>query len=418
MNTSVTAARSASQSSASPVFRYATRTSGFKASAIREILRYTESPDFISFAGGLPAPELFPVEAIARASATVLASDGPASLQYGATEGFLPLREWVCQHLSATAELHTSPDQVIMLHGSQQGLDLIAKVLLNPGDTVLTENPAYLGALQAFRSYEARVVGLDSDQHGLLPDALEHYLDGTAVLPKFLYLNPNFQNPTGTSLTQERRSAIAQIAARHSVAVIEDDPYGELRFAGTAIPALSAIEAGHAWIYLGTFSKILAPGLRVAWMVARDRIFMDRVVTAKQATDLHTAAFNQRVIWETVRHAGMLDRHVGQLRETYSRRRAVMLSALRRHFPTDCTWTQPDGGLFLWVTTAPGVDTVDLLQHALPQKVAFVPGAPFWVDRAVKNTLRLNFSNASEERIDQGIARLGAALAAVPAAAA
>jgi len=402
---------SPSSLSVEPAFRYAARTAGFKPSAIREILKVAESPDIISFAGGLPAPELFPVNLVAHAAQQVLTHDGPAALQYGVTEGFLPLREWICRHLAETVGLHTTPERVIMLHGSQQGLDLIAKVLIDPGDTVLTENPAYLGALQAFRSYQAQVVGIESDTQGLLPDALEHHLDRAAVRPRFLYLNPTFQNPTGTTLAPERRQEIARIAARFSLPVVEDDPYGELRFAGAPVPALSAINAGQTSIYLGTFSKILAPGLRVAWMVAPDRAFFDRVVTAKQATDLHTATFNQRIIWETVRHDGMLTRHVARLRDVYGRRRTQMLSALRRHFPEGCTWTTPEGGLFLWVTTPAHVDTVALLPQALAQKVAFVPGAPFWVDRPVKNTLRLNFSNATEERIEQGIARLGAAVA-------
>lgn len=396
--------------SPSASFRYAARTGAFKPSAIREILKVAESPEIISFAGGLPAPDLFPVDVLARAADQVFATQGAAALQYGLSEGYLPLREWVCRHVAHTVGLPATPDRVIVLHGSQQGLDLIAKVLLDPGDIVLTENPAYLGALQSFRSYQAQVVGLDSDGHGLLPDALEHYLRTASVVPKFLYLNPNFQNPTGTSLAPERRQAIVAIAARHSLPIVEDDPYGELRFAGNASPAMSSLEAGQTAIYLGTSSKILAPGLRVAWLVAPDRAFFERIVTAKQATDLHTSTFTQRLVWETVRQDGVLSRHVARLREVYGRRRATMLAALRRCFPADCTWTQPDGGLFLWATVSPRIDTQELLSRAITQKVAFVPGAPFWIDRPVKNTLRLNFSNASEEQIDTGIARLGAAL--------
>lgn len=395
-----------------PTFRYALRTAGFKPSLIREILKVAESPDIISFAGGLPAPELFPVGPVARALEQVLPIEGPAALQYGVTEGFYPLREWICRHLAETVGLHPTPDSVVILHGSQQGLDLIAKVLLDPGDTVLAENPTYLGALHAFRSYEAHVVGIKSDGQGLLPEAFEQHLERSAVRPKFLYLNPTFQNPTGTTLPTERRHEIARIAARFSIPIVEDDPYGELRFAGTAVPAMSALDAGHTSIYLGTFSKILAPGFRVAWMVAPDHAFLERIVTAKQAADLHTSTFNQRIVWETVRHEGMLSQHVARLRDVYGRRRTQMLAALRRHFPADCTWTTPEGGLFLWVTAPASIDTAALLPQALTQKVAFVPGAPFWVNRPVRNTLRLNFSNASEERIEQGIARLGATLTA------
>lgn len=392
-------------------FRYAARTGFFRPSAIREILKVAESPGIISFAGGLPAPELFPVEVLAAAANRVFATQGNAALQYSASEGFLPLREWVCNHVARTAGLNATPDRVIMLHGSQQGLDLIAKVLLDPGDTVLTENPSYLGALQSFNSYQAQVVGLESDQHGLLPDALEDHLRRSAVIPKFLYLNPNFQNPTGTSLAPERREAIARIAARHRLPIIEDDPYGELRFSGVAAPALSSVEAGQTSIYLGTSSKILAPGLRVAWLVAPDRAFFERIVTAKQATDLHTSTFTQRLVWETVRQDGMLSEHVARLREVYGGRRDTMLAALRRWFPAGCTWTQPEGGLFLWATVSPRLDTQQLLPRAIAQKVAYVPGEPFWIGHPVKNTLRLNFSNASDEQIETGIARLGAVLA-------
>ena len=391
-------------------FRYAVRTAGFKPSAIREILKVAESPEIVSFAGGLPAPELFPIDDLARAAATVLSIQGSAALQYGLSEGYVPLREWVCTYLAETVGLATSVERVLILHGSQQGLDLVAKVLIDPNDVVLTDNPAYLGALQAFRSYQARVVGLQSDRHGLLPDVLDRWLRTSAERPKFLYLNPNFQNPTGTCLAAERRWAIASLAAKYEFPIVEDDPYGELRFSGVAQPALASLPLGQTSIYLGTSSKILAPGLRVAWLVAPDRSFFERVVTAKQGTDLHTSGFTQRVVWEAVRPEGRLRRHVATLRAVYGRRRNAMIAAMKTQFPSGCTWTEPEGGLFLWVQTPPPIDTERLLPLALAEKVAFVPGAPFWVDRPVRNTLRLNFSNASEERIAYGIERLGKAM--------
>lgn len=399
-----------SASTSSTPFRFAARTEGSKPSAIREILKVAESPEIISFAGGLPAPELFPKDAIAAAAAAVFAADAAPALQYGVTEGYRPLRDWISAHLHRTGGILAPSERILILHGSQQGLDLAAKVLLDPGDIVVTENPAYLGALQAFRSYQAKVIGLDSDDEGLLPDALEHWLRTTDRPAKFLYLNSSFQNPTGTSLSPQRRLALAQLAARYALPVLEDDPYGELRFAGSPQTPLAGLPGGHAWIYLGTSSKILAPGLRVAWLVTSEKSVFDRLVTAKQSTDLHTSTLTQRMVWETVRQDGFLDGHLNVLRRVYGQRRNAMLSALQTYFPPGCRWTQPDGGLFLWVTTPDSLDTEKLLPVALAEKVAFVPGAPFWIDRPVRNTLRLNFSNASEERIAIGIERLGSAL--------
>ncbi|HEY9247837.1 MAG TPA: PLP-dependent aminotransferase family protein [Rariglobus sp.] len=403
---------SATSDSSRPVYRFAARTAGLKPSAIREILKVTAAPDVISFAGGLPAPELFPVEAVARAAQAVLAADGPAALQYGVTEGHLPLREWVCAHLAGTVGLSPVPDQVVITHGSQQALDLVAKVLLDPGDLVLTENPAYLGALQAFQAYEARPVGLASDEQGLRPAALLAFLESSPVRPKLLYLIPNYQNPSGVTLPAARRAEIVRIAARFGVPVLEDDPYGALRFSGDALPALGAFPGARDCLYLGTSSKILAPGLRVAWLVVSDRALREKLTTAKQAADLHTSSFTQRIVHHYVSQPGALDSHVSTLRAVYARRREVMLAALDRHLPAGCAWTRPAGGLFLWVTLPPAIDASELLPVAAREKIAFVPGAPFWVGEPARNTLRLNFSNASEARIKEGIARLGNVLRA------
>lgn len=396
--------------SVSPPFRFATRASAMKPSAIREILKVTASPDIISFAGGLPAPELFPVEAVARSAQAVLASDGPASLQYGVTEGHLPLREWVSAHLAATVGLIASPDEILITSGSQQALDLLGKVLLDPGDVVVTENPAYLGALQAFQAYEARPVGLASDRDGLRPEALLAFLESSSVRPKLLYLIPNYQNPTGVSLSASRRAEIVSIAARFGVPVLEDDPYGALRFSGEALPALGTFPGARDCLYLGTSSKILAPGLRVAWLVVKDLALREKLSAAKQAADLHTSSFTQRIVHHYVSQPGVLAAHVATLCDVYRHRRDVMLTALAHELPSGSIWTQPDGGLFLWVTLPAAADTTDLLHAAVRQKIAFVPGAPFWVGEPVRNTLRLNFSNASEVRITEGVARLGALL--------
>jgi 2-aminoadipate transaminase len=393
-------------------FRLATRCARLQPSAIREILKTASAPDIISFAGGLPAPELFPVAALRRVADEVLADDGAAALQYGPTEGYGPLREWVCAHLAETVGLRATPDQVLLTSGSQQGLDLLGKVLLDPGDTVLVENPSYLGALQAFAAYEARPVGVAADAHGLRPDELRRALENSRRRPKFIYLIPNFQNPTGTSLSLARRAEVAVLAAEFGVPVIEDDPYGRLRYSGPDVPAVSALPGGHERVYLGTWSKILAPGLRLAWLVAPNRALFEQLVTAKQATDLHTSSFTQRLVWRYLRPPGVLAAHLATLGAAYGRRRDAMLRALERHLPAGCVWTKPAGGLFLWVEVPPEIDTIPLLRAALARQVAFVPGEPFWVGRPARNTLRLNFSNASEDRIEEGIRRLGEVLAA------
>jgi 2-aminoadipate transaminase len=393
-----------------PGFRLASRCAGLQPSAIREILKTTTSPEVISFAGGLPAPELFPVAALGRAAQAVLAEDGPAALQYGLTEGYGPLRQWVAEYLARTAGLRVSPEQVLIVNGSQQGLDLAAKVLLDPGDLVLAENPAYLGALQTFAAYEAQVVGVASDVQGLRPDALRRVLETAPRRPKLLYLIPQFQNPTGTSLAAERRRAVVSLAAEFGVPILEDDPYGRLRYSGEALPALVGSPEVGDWLYLGTASKILAPGLRVAWLVASDRAMAERLVTAKQAADLHTSSFAQRLVWEHVRCPGLLEEHIRGLCSVYGWRRDAMLFALERHFPAEARWTRPEGGLFLWVELPPAIDTTALLAAALRERVAFVPGEPFWIGEPRRHTLRLNFSNASDERIEEGIRRLGAVI--------
>lgn len=347
-------------------FRLATRCARLKPSAIRQILKVTASPDVISFAGGLPAPELFPLQDIGRAAEETLRDDGAAAMQYGPTEGYLPLREWVCAHLLATVKLQVSPDCVLITQGSQQGLDLVAKVLLDPGDRVLVENPSYVGALQAFGSYEAELVGIPSDEHGMRAEELRRVLKNSTPRPKFLYLIPNFHNPTGTSLSGGRRKEIVDLASAYGVPVIEDDPYEQMRYSGEPWPALAAMPGAPDRLYLGTASKILCPGLRIAWLVVPEKRGMgfppmdsyhglearatsdsiyERLVSAKQASDLHTSSFAQRVVWRYVRQAGVFDAHVQRLRAAYACRRDAMLRALERHMPEGCRWTRPDRGI-------------------------------------------------------------------------
>lgn len=385
---------------------YASRMAQLKPSAIREILKTTVAPDVISFAGGLPAPELFPTDALRAAAEAVLSTEGPASLQYGVTEGHAPLRRWIAEHVGETVKLDLPPERVLVTHGSQQALDLISKVLLNPGDTVVVENPAYLGALQAFQSYEANIVGVAADAEGIRPNLLEAALQARESRVKFLYLIPNYQNPTGTSWSAERRHEVARLAASRGVLVVEDDPYGRLRFSGEALPALGASAGNADWVYLGSTSKILAPGLRVGWLCTSCDSLYERLVTAKQACDLHTSSLTQRIVAHAVAQPDWLDRHVQTLIEVYRKRRDLMLTALQQEFAGVATWTRPEGGLFLWMSLVDKIDTLELLRRAAAHKVAFVPGAPFWVGHAPVNTLRLNFSNATEAGIVEGIARL------------
>lgn len=393
----------------SSAFRTAARSTRFKPSAIREILKTTASPDVISFAGGLPAPELFPVDEVRRAAEETFLEDGPGAMQYGVTEGFPPLREWVCEHLAASAGVNVSPDQVLITSGSQQGLDLVAKVLLDPGDTVLVENPGYLGALQCFASHEARIVGIRADEHGLDPDELRRALERCQLLPKLIYLVPNFQNPTGASLAADRRAEVVALAAAFGVPILEDDPYGSLRYRGLASPALAALPGAHDWIHLGTASKILAPGLRVAWLAASRRDMLERLISAKQASDLHTSSLTQRLVWRCFRRSGFLSAHLQRLRAAYGRRLDVMSNALENHLH-GCRWTRPEGGMFIWVELPRTVDARSLLEIAMRKRVAFVPGELFWVGPPERNTLRLNFSNAGEEAIEEGVRRLAEAL--------
>jgi 2-aminoadipate transaminase len=388
-------------------FPVARRMSKMAASAVREILKVTERPDIISFAGGLPAPELFPVEAISQAHSDVLAREGPASLQYSTTEGWGPLREWICARM-AKQGIAATPERVLITSGSQQGIDLVSKLLLDPGDTVLVEDPTYLAALQTFRGFEAQVVPVDSDDDGLRLDALEQAI--RQKQPKLIYVVSNFSNPKGTTLSLERRRQLLRLAVAHHVPILEDDPYGELRYRGQAVPSLSSMDdTGHV-IYLSTFSKMLAPGLRVAWATGSAEVIRTLTV-AKQATDLHTGTLAQRAIarlFETFD----LDGHLAKLRVAYGERCKTMLGALGKHFPKEAHWTHPEGGMFLWAELPDHIRGEDLLSDALLEKVAFVPGTSFFAGTPRSQFIRLNFSNRPPADITEGIRRLGAVLAA------
>jgi len=385
----------------------ALRMSRVQASAIREILKVTERPDVLSFAGGLPAPEAFPAEALARAHADVLARDAAAALQYGPTEGHGPLRAWVAERMTGRG-LPASPEQVLITAGSQQGIDLVAKTLIDPGDTVLVEAPSYLAALQCFSTYEARFETVETDENGMRVDALERAL--RAGRPKLIYLVPTFQNPRGTTLSLERRGRIARLARESGVTVLEDDPYAELRYRGAALPPVAGIDPAAPVIHLGSFSKTLAPGLRLGYAIAGERTIRALTI-AKQATDLHSGSLAQRAVarlFETFDY----DAHLRRLRTLYGERLDAMLAAIERSFPAGTLWTRPEGGLFVWVSLPQGLDAEELLADAMRDRVAFVPGAPFYPAAPCHETLRLNFSNRPPVLIAEGIARLGACVSA------
>jgi len=394
--------------------RFAQRTQRMGGSAIRELLKLTEQPDIISFGGGLPAPEVFPVEEFRAACDRVLIEKGAQALQYGTTEGYLPLREMIVRY-STRFGIEITPENILITSGSQQALDLLGKILINPGDHILVESPTYLGALQAWASYGAEYITVPMDEHGMMTDHLEEALRSG---PKFIYVLPNFQNPTGVTLSLERRKRIIELADRYGVPIVEDDPYCQLRFEGEHIPSIVELDgqmrasgehcyAGNV-IYLSTFSKTLAPGLRMAWVVAPPGVIR-KLVHAKQGADLHTSTFNQLVAFEVARD-GFLDRHIHIIRETYGHRRNVMLGAMDAYFPPGVEWTHPDGGLFLWGVLPEHLNAAEVLKDAIEQKVAFVPGAAFFPTGGGHNTMRLNFSNATPERIQEGISRLGKVL--------
>lgn len=394
--------------------RYAQRTQRIQSSAIRELLKLTEQPDVISFAGGLPAPEVFPVKEFQEACQKVLAEHGPQALQYSTTEGYRPLREMIARH-TARYGIVVGPDNILITSGSQQALDLIGKVFINPGDRILVEKPTYLGALQAWNTYQAEYVAVPLDDDGMQTERLE---DALRVGPKFLYVLPNFHNPAGVTLSLERRKRLIELADHYGVPIIEDDPYGQLRYEGDHLPSLVVLDnefqkhdgapySGNV-IYLSTFSKTLAPGLRLGWIIAPVAV-IQKLVQAKQGADLHTSTFTQMVAYEVAR-GGFLDRHVRFIRAVYRERRDAMLQALERYFPAGVRWTRPQGGLFLWAILPEHLDAADVLKEAIKEKVAFVPGGPFHPDGSGKNTMRLNFSYMSPEKIEEGIKRLGRVL--------
>jgi 2-aminoadipate transaminase len=383
-------------------FAFSRRTGGTAPSAIREILKVAEQPDVLSFAGGLPAPELFPAEALAEAAASVLARDGGDALQYGVTEGYGPLREWIAERLTKGGT-PTRGEDILVTHGSQQGIDLVARAFLDPGDRVVVEDPTYLAALQAFSLCEAIPVPVASDEDGLCTAELDAATGGKR--PALVYVVPTFQNPTGRTLSNVRRHELVLWATTHGVPVLADEPYADIRFAGRPLPSLARIDPDLV-IQLGTFSKTLAPGLRIGWLRASPAI-RKRLTILKQAADLHTSTFSQRVVARLLESFDF-DGHLGRVRASYRSRHAAMDAALSRSMPKGASWTRPSGGLFVWLELPHGIGDLDVFHAAIARQVAVVPGSPFFVALPRRGHLRLSFSNRSEALIEQGMAVLGA----------
>jgi 2-aminoadipate transaminase len=394
--------------------RYALRTRGVTSSTIREILKLTQRPEVISFAGGLPAAEYFPVERFQEACQHVLTKHSHQALQYSPTEGYPPLREMIASQL-CEHNIHVTAENVLITTGSQQALLLIGALLINPGDHVLVEQPTYLGALQAFNVFQASYVGVPADENGILTDLVP---DGLRNGTKFMYILPNFQNPAGVTISYERRADLIRFAQEHGVPIVEDDPYGALRFEGEHIKPLVVIDAeengiaGEPYtgnvVYLSTFSKTLAPGLRTAWVVGPKNVIA-KLVQLKQGADLHTSTFDQMVLYQVAKD-GFLEEHIQTLRTVYRQRRDAMLGALDRFMPPEVRWTHPAGGLFLWMHLPEQVNAQQVLEAAIKRDVAFVVGDAFFTTPNPPPTARLNFSAVGEDRIVEGIKRLGEAI--------
>lgn len=386
--------------------KFAKRNDYVKASEIREILKVTENPEIISFAGGLPAAELFPIEELKKVCFEVLDKDGEASLQYSTTEGYVPLRESICKRMKSLG-INTEVQNVIITTGSQQALDLSGKVFIDEGDTIICESPTYLAAINAFKAYMPRFKEVAMDKDGMIMEDLESVLRGNPNA-KFIYTIPDFQNPTGRTMSLDRRKKLIELANKYDVIIIEDNPYGEVRFAGESIPPVKHFDTQGRVIYISTFSKIFAPGIRIGWICA-DTEFLEKYVPFKQNIDLHTNIFSQIM---TYKYMEMYDieEHISKIRDVYKHRRELMIQCIKKYFPKNIEYTLPDGGLFIWVELPTNVDSAEVFTKSIANNVAFVPGAPFFPNGGFKNTFRLNYSNMPDERIIEGIKRLGKVL--------
>jgi len=383
--------------------KYSNRMAQMKASEIREILKLTQVPGIISFAGGLPAPELFPVEAFNQVSSEVIKSHGEIALQYSTTEGYEPLRKIIADRMQKL-EITASPDDILITSGSQQGLEFSGKIFIDPGDVVICESPSYLGAINAFKSYEAVFKEVETDDYGMNMESLEETLKANDKT-KFIYVIPDFQNPSGRTWSLERRQKLVELANKYDVVIVEDNPYGELRYENDHQPSLKSLDTEGRVVFLGTFSKTFAPGLRIGWVCASKEI-LNKYIMVKQGSDLQTSTISQMCLAKYLEKYP-LDAHIDKLIKVYKHRRDLMVVAMEKHFPASAKYESPEGGLFIWVTLEGDVDTKEIMKVAVENLVAFVPGQSFFPNSNTTNTMRLNFSNMTEEKIVEGIERLG-----------
>ncbi|WP_283577787.1 PLP-dependent aminotransferase family protein [Limosilactobacillus reuteri] len=390
-------------------FKYSKRVPADGTDAVGAILQAAADPKIISFAGGLPAPELFPVKEMKAAVDKVFEEHGQEAMQYGAAKGVTALRKVIQQHVKKKENVDSELDNVLVTTGSEQALDLVGKAFVDPGDTVLVEQPTYLCALDVFRSYGANFASVEMDEDGMKMDALEEALKANPNT-KLIYTVPNFQNPTGRTMTEERRKQLAELAEKYDVYVLEDNPYGEIRFAGQHVPAVKSFDKSGHVLYMSTFSKTLAPGFRLGWLVA-DKNVVNKLTVLKQSADLHTDNLAQFAVAQFFADNDV-DAHVKEISALYGKRKNLMLEGIKKYFPEGVKYTDPEGGMFLWVEV-PGVDdTVELFKECLEHDVAFVPGDPFFADEVQPGAFRLNYSNMKEDQIEVGLKRLGAALTA------
>ncbi|MBQ6632320.1 MAG: PLP-dependent aminotransferase family protein [Romboutsia sp.] len=387
--------------------KFAKRIEGLKGSEIRELLKLTEKPEVISFAGGLPAPELFPIEEMKEISKVVLDESGTQALQYSTTEGFPPLREQIAKRMNSKNKTNITKDDILITNGSQQGLDFAGKAFLDEGDIVLCESPSYLGAINAFKSYRPNFIEVPTDNNGMIMEELENILSTTENI-KMIYVIPDFQNPTGRTWPLERRKKFMEIINKYEIPVIEDNPYGELRFKGEGLPSLKSMDKKGLVIFLGTFSKIFCPGYRIGWTCASQKI-LSKFIFIKQGADLQASTISQREVSKFI-DLYDLDKHVEKIKEVYERRRDLMLETMKSEFPEGIEYTHPEGGLFTWVELPSHLDSRVIMQDCLKNNVAYVPGGSFFPNGGKENCFRLNYSNMPDDRIVEGIKRLGEVL--------
>jgi len=388
---------------------FANRVGSIRPSAIRELLKLTQQPGVISFAGGHPAPESFPIEEMKKISIKVLEEQGRSALQYSATEGYKPLREFIAKRMKNSG-IEVEPDQILITNGSQQGLDFSGKLFINEGDVIICESPSYVGALNAFRAYMPKFVEVPMDDEGMKIGELEKALEQNPKA-KFIYVVPTFQNPTGRTMSLERRKKLVQLATQYGVLILEDNPYAELRFEGEEIPAIKHFDKDGIVIYLGTFSKTFCPGLRIGWVAASNEIIR-KYVLAKQGADLQANTMSQMELYKFLEEYDF-DEHVRKIREIYIKRRNAMLETMKVEFPDNLKYTYPNGGLFTWVELPKGIDAEEILKKSIDQKVAFVPGSSFYPNGGNENCFRLNYGTMPEDLIVEGVKRLGKVLRAL-----